>query len=183
MRTFRNLNEDEALVLDQIDNYKIDKRIKGFEYTTFIPSNPRQKDIDLLYAKGDQFYSIQVKGSRVYDIKKSFHKEKFGNETVGWVTVPTRTIKSSICDVDYFIFVIHTIGNNKRRVKIIPQFLIVPIDDMTQIIKDKRESSEKYHFYFYFNLPEKKVYEIRDYTDDSQQPINFYKYWNKWSLL
>lgn len=179
MRPFRAIDLDEALVIDEIANFKLVKNISNSDFTTFIPSNPRQQGVDILFIKGNKYNTIQVKGSRIYNVNTNQLQPPSA-----WFTLDSTYFTSPIIKIDFFIFVFHTIQQGSSKPFFLQQFLIVPFKDMDNYLKSTAYpiSKGKYHLGFTIDITSSTVLQIRN-KKKLGSPANFSKYLNNWNLL
>ena len=171
------MNIDEALVADRLREIT-----KKTEYEVFMPLNSQMKNIDLLLVKlkGYKSTSIQVKGSRTYEPKKS-EVMRFGEGSAAWFIITAEAIFNFVNNVDYFIFVLHSYGDSETKKTIEVNYLIVPIRDFQEITEKKAiRKGDKYHYYFWIDSRGNRSIE---FNNPNGKTFSFSKYLNNWDLL
>ena len=164
-KNFRSLNVDEAIVtwiLRNLTNNNIE---------VLMPMNWQMKDIDLVLMNIDskKTLTIQVKWSRAYEPKPK-EIEKYGKWSTWWFFLKKDTIDKSTAD--YFIFLVYVIHEQKKSWKrsIEPHLITIPTNELKELCqKHKKQTSEKYSFYFWIN-PDKKIW------FDFREEKNWWKY-------
>jgi|SRR3989344_5711879 len=170
-----SLNIDEALVID-----KIKQELKK-DYEVFMPANAQLKDIDLLLfnLKKKKVSTMQVKGSRTYEPKKS-EIERYGEGSAAWITIRKDSIFKPKYNINFFIFVLHNFinGNIKKEIKI--DYLIIPTSKFRELVlKKKIRKGNKYHFFIWIDSKGKRVFDF----NNRKEIIPYSKYLNDWDLL
>lgn len=177
MRPFRSIDLDETFVIDEIDRYKQTIKAKPCDYITFIPSNPRQEGVDIVYYLSGGYKTIQVKGSKVYN--------KNGGIPTAWITLPEKYFTTGKCyNIDFFIFVFHVLVPGASKPMFAQEFLVIPYSDIDHNIKANAiiPSGEKYHFSFSINYSANMILQTRHKVIlPSSNDFTFY--WNNWRLL
>lgn len=132
-KNFWSLNTDEAIAAGILRS----ETPKNIE--VFMPLNAQMKDVDLvlLNDKNRKTATIQVKGSRAFEPKKS-EKVKFGTGSAGWFFLHGESIIKS--SADYFVFLIYVLEEVKKtgRVIIAPHTITIPTKDLAGIISKKK---------------------------------------------
>lgn len=172
-----SLTVDEALFVD-----KIKSEFEKKEHEIFLPANAQLKDIDLLFynLKKGKAKTIQVKGSRTYEPKKT-ETARFGEGSAAWFVLHEKSIFSQTNQVDFFVFVLHSFseGENKKEIKI--DYLIIPNEDLRRITSQKKKRrGNKYHFFIWIDTRGKRSFE---FNNRGYQQIPLTKYLNAWNLL
>lgn len=154
----------------------------GGNYQVFFPVNSQLKDIDLIIynLQSGESKTIQVKGSRTYEPRKSELK-RFGDGCSSWNVIKKDSIFNPKNQIDFFIFVIHFDDIKTTNRKIVQKYLIVPINDFRNLTSKKQvRSNETYHYFFWINSNNKNVLEINNKVN---QDINYTKYYDNFDLL
>jgi len=136
------------------------KNIKGCE--VYFPV--KDVGIDLLVVKDKKPVSIQVKESRYYQRKHSWHcisRKKFLGKEI----------------VDFYVFLTYfpKYGEHKMS-KFENKFLIVPNHKLETLI-EKKKVDKRGRYSFYFNFEGNKVTEKRD------APTDYSEYLDRWDLV
>ncbi|PIV51524.1 hypothetical protein COS18_02620 [Candidatus Falkowbacteria bacterium CG02_land_8_20_14_3_00_36_14] len=158
-KNFWSLNTDEAVVTGILR----DCTPKNVE--VLIPLNAQMKGIDLILMniESKKIISIQVKGSRAFEPRKS-ETEKYGEGSPGWFFFPKEVIERSTAD--YFIFLVYVIEQNYQsgRRLIAPHTITIPINNLKKLIKENKSThgDGRYSFKFWINPKEKKSFDFRD---------------------
>ena len=176
IKNFWSLNVDEAIIAD-----KIGKEM-GEEYQVFFPVNSQLKDIDLIIhnLKTGKSKSIQVKGSRTYDTKRTVVKE-MGSAKTSWNVISGSSIFEPTNKIDFFIFVMHQEEYLKDKRKMIQNYVIIPITDFRKITKNQKDSRKNGAFYHYsFAIKDQQLFEC---NNKKGKVIDFSKYLNNFDLL
>lgn len=152
-KNFLSLNTDEAIAAGILRN----GTKKNIEI--LIPLNAQMKDVDLVAfnTKNKKSITIQVKGSRAYEPKRSEVK-KYGEGSGGWFFFPTRVIHQS--SADFFVFLIYVIERlgDVGRVYIKPHIITIPTKILSKLTKKykKPAKGKRYNFFLWVN-PVKKI--------------------------
>jgi len=139
------------------------KNIKGCE--VYFPV--RDVGIDLLVVKDKKPVSIQVKESRYYQRKHSWHcisRKKFLGKEI----------------VDFYVFLTYFPKYDKNKMKKFEnKFLIVPTSDLEleKLLKNKK-IDKRGRYSFYFNFEGNKVTEKRE-----PPPTDYSEYLDRWDLV
>ena len=178
IRNLWSLNVDEAILVDKL------KKELGKEYQVFFPTNSQLRDIDLLSynTTSRKIKSIQVKGSRTYDPKRSESK-KYGIGKTSWFTINHDSIFRPKSEIDFFIFIFHILhvydDTKSRSIK--QKYLIIPIDDFRNLTRKKQARKDnKYDYFFWLESDNKRVL---DFKNKAGREIEYTKYLNKFELL
>ena len=173
-KNFWSLNTDEAVVTGILrDETKRDIEV-------FMPLNAQMKDVDLVLMnmKNTKTITIQVKGSKAYEPRKSEVK-KFGKGSSGWFYFDKKIIHNSTAK--YFIFLVYVLKEVKekgRRV-IEPHTITIPTKEIRDLCKkNKIPHGKRYSFYFWVNPDTKKAFDFRDnlyHVDDYLDKRGFEK--------
>jgi len=173
IKNFWSLNVDECLVSDKLKSI-----LKGWE--VFIPLNSQLQDIDLaiINLKNEKTLSIQVKGSRTYEPRKS-EIEKYGNGSAAWFRLDKKSILKPKNKIDYYIFVLHNFLDTATRKKINIDFLVIPNKIFQRICSKKIiRKGGYYHFFIWVDSKEKRSFDFRE-----MKIINLSKYLNNFSQI
>jgi len=158
-KNFWSLNIDEAIVTGILRN----ARLKDVEI--LMPLNAQMKGIDLVVfnTKNMKLKTIQVKGSKGYDLNKSQIK-KYGNGSAGWFSFHKDVIHKSTAD--FFIFLVYVIEDLPKlgRQHIEPHIVTIPTDELTKLAKKYKRTGKggRYNFYFLIDPIKKHSIEFRD---------------------
>jgi hypothetical protein len=168
-KNFWSLNTDEAVVIGILR----DSTPKNVE--VLIPLNAQMKDIDLvlLNIKSKKTISIQVKGSRAFEPRKS-EVEKYGEGSPGWFYFKKDVIFKSTAD--YFIFLIYVLEESKKtgRRIITPHTLAITTKKLKELCEEykKVEKGEMYNFFFWVNPIKNKSFEYRNKIYDTSEYLD-----------
>ena len=175
IKNFWSLNVDEAILSDKL------KSVLGKRYQVFFPINSQLKDIDLIIynLKSGKTKSIQVKGSRTYEPRKS-ELIKFGEGCSSWNVINKESIFNPTNQVDFFIFVLHYEDIKTANRKIVQEYLIIPIKEFRRLTCKKEVRGNGYHYFFWLK-PNKR--EILDINNKANPEIKYTKYLNNFDLL
>lgn len=177
VRNFWSLNVDELLVADKI------MAIKDKRHQIFFPLNSTLADIDLVLVNLDSYktVSIQVKGSRTYEPRKSETK-RYGSGGATWFLLSKDKIIKPSNKVDYYIFVLHSFLDGELKKEIQVNFMIVPIEDLKRICEKKKTRSKdsRYDFFIWIDPCEKRAFDIEN---GAGKEIEMSKFLNNWDLL
>lgn len=158
-KNFWSLNPDEAVTAGILR----DAIRKSGE--VFIPLNAQMKDVDLVLigTTSRKTLSVQVKGSRAYEPRKSETRD-FGDGSCGWFFFPRKRVDRSTAD--YFVFLIYILENSKRdgRRYIVPHTVILPTVKLKSLAKRYKTThgADRYSFLIWINPITKKAFDIRD---------------------
>jgi len=158
-KNFWSLNTDEAVVIGILrDSIPRDVAI-------YMPASAQMKNIDLalINAANRRILTIQVKGSRAYEPRKS-EIVKFGKGSAGWFFLKCSRIYD--CTTDFFIFLIYILEEESRsgRRVIVPHTITIPTKDLQrrcQLYK-RKVKGEKYSLIIWINPKIKKAFDIQD---------------------
>lgn len=160
-KNFWSLNTDEAVVAGILRDET--------KYEVLMPLNAQMKDVDLFLfdVKKKKYYTVQVKGSRAYEPKKS-EVEKYGAGSAGWFYFPKDVIERS--SADYFVFLIYIIEESEKtgRRHFRPHTITIPTKILKKLVlKFKILLGENmYSFFFWINPDTKKAFDFRDTVYD-----------------
>lgn len=158
-KNFWSLNTDEAVVTGILR----DATPKGVEI--FIPLNAQMKDIDLvaMNIKTKKVVTIQVKGSRAFEPRKSEVKE-YRDGSPGWFWFSRDVVDKSTADWFIFlVYVIEQLPSAGRRV-LVPHTITIPTEKL-QFLADKHKkhrSGDRYNFTFWINPITKEATDMKD---------------------
>jgi len=158
-KNFWSLNTDEAVVIGILR----EGTPKNIE--VFMPANAQMKDIDLVIMnmKNKKAVTVQVKGSRAYEPKKS-EVEKFGDGSGGWFYFNKKVVHKSSADI--FIFLVYVLEENKKagRRNIHPHIVVIPTRELKILCKKYKRPGMRgmYNFFLWVNPTKKKALEFRD---------------------
>lgn len=160
-----SLNTDEAVVAGILRN-AVPKHVD-----VFMPLNAQLKDIDLLLInlRTKKSLTIQVKGSRAYEPKKSeIEKNQYGS--AGWFYFHADIIHK--CTADLFIFLIYVLeesGNGRRN--ILPHTLAIPSKELRKLCRKYKKLGKNgmYNFFFWIDPVKRKSFEFRDMQFDTSK--------------
>ena len=127
--------------------------------------------VDLLVVSGNSHVGLQVKESRYYSGKgwhNSWHQVSESNLETGSGN------KKKL--PDFFVFLTHhTTYEEGRKPSFVERYLVVPLNELLQKIKNKKLSKGKYSFQFEFR--ETRVFDTREGEDD------YTEFLGKWELI
>lgn len=171
-KNFWSLNTDEAIVAGILRG----ETPKDVE--VLMPLNAQMKDIDLVLVntKRKNFITIQVKGSRAFEPKRS-ETRKYGDGSAGWFYFPSEVIHKSTAD--YFIFLIYIleVSNKEGRRFIQHHTITIPTNTLKLLVKKHKKShGKRYSFLIWINPKTKKAFDFRD------EKVDFTKYLDKKGL-
>ncbi len=176
LKNLWSLTIDEALVAEELK-----KNFNKKDYDVFFPVNAQLKDVDLALVnlKTGKIKTMQVKGSRTYEPRKS-ETERFGAGSAAWFTVDKKSIFKTSNKLDFFIFVLHNMVNEEFRKEIKINYLIIPLKNFQRIVKmKKRRKHDKYHFFIWIDSKGRRAFDFNMLT----VPIQLSKYLDNWKLL
>lgn len=167
-KNFWSLNIDEAVVCGVLR----DETEKGIE--VLMPMNAQMKGVDLILIniKNKKTVSVQVKGSKAFEPKKS-ETEKFGAGSVGWFFIDENIINKATAD--YFIFLVYVIEQSLKtgRRFIEPHTITIPANKIKELSKkNKKPHPNRYSFYFWVNPQTKKAFDFRDKPYDVSEYLD-----------
>jgi hypothetical protein len=158
-KNFWSLNTDEAVTAGIL------RDAIGKNDEVFIPLNAQMKDVDLVLIgmNNRKSLSLQIKGSRAYEPRKSETRD-FGEGSCGWFFFPRKRIDNSTAD--YFVFLIYILENSKRdgRRYIVPHTVILPTKKLKSLAKQYKTThgADRYSFLIWINPRTRKAFDIRD---------------------
>lgn len=157
-KNFWSLNTDEAVVTGILRN-KTDKAID-----VLMPINAQMKGIDLVLMNmaTKKSLTIQVKGSRAYEPKKS-ETARFGHGNGGWFYLDKESIFDAIAD--YFIFLVYVIEEDIKagRRRLSPHSIVIPtktLQDLTR--KYKNIEGNRLNYFLWVDPINKIAFDFRD---------------------
>lgn len=166
-KNFWSLNVDEAVVAGILRDET--------EYEVLLPLNAQMKDIDLVLADvgSRKYHTVQVKGSRAYEPKKS-EMDKYGAGSAGWFFFSKDIIERS--SVDYFIFLVYVIEESEKtgRRHFKPHTITVPTSKLKNIVlRNKTTHGEnRYSFLIWVNPETQKAFDFRDMKYDLSEYLD-----------
>jgi hypothetical protein len=166
-KNFWSLNVDEAVVAGILRDET--------EYEVLLPLNAQMKDIDLVLADvgSRKYHTVQVKGSRAYEPKKS-EMDKYGAGSAGWFFFSKDIIERS--SVDYFIFLVYVIEESEKtgRRHFKPHTITVPTSKLKNIVlRNKTTHGEnRYSFLIWVNPETQKAFDFRDTKYDLSEYLD-----------
>lgn len=136
-------------------------------------------DLVLMNTKTSKVKTIQVKGSRTYNPRKS-EAERFGDGSGAWFKIDLKSIFEPSNKVDYFIFVLHSFVNGEIKKEIIINYLIIPIKEFMSICNKKkaRGDGNSYDFFIWIDPVNKRSFDFR-----GKELIMLSKYLNNWNII
>jgi len=157
-KNFWSLNIDEAVVSGILR----DETSKDVE--VLMPMNAQMKGVDLVLMniKNKKAVSVQVKGSKAFEPKKS-ETEKFGAGSVGWFFLDKKIINNATAD--YFIFLVYVIEqsleNGRRHIE--PHTITIPAEKIKELSEQfKKPHPDRYSYYFWVNPHTREAFDFRD---------------------
>lgn len=167
-KNFWSLNTDEAVVTGILRG----ETKKNIEI--LMPLNAQMKGIDLVLMnmESKKTLTIQVKGSRAYEPKKSEAK-KYGAGSTGWFFLSVDVFDKA--SADYFLFLIYIIkdslGTGRRSFE--PHVLTIPTKKIKELCKKyKTPHPDRYSFYFWVNPEENVAFDFRDQHYDVSEYLD-----------
>lgn len=170
-KNFWSLNTDEAVVTGLLR----DQTSKDVE--VLLPANAQMKDVDLVLMnmKTKKTITIQVKGSRAFEPRKS-EVVKYGDGSAGWFFFHKDVIHESTAD--FFIFLVYVLEEDKKRGRrqITPHTITIPTVKLKKLCTKNKKvgKGDRYNIYIWVNPKTKdafefrdKVFSLRDYLDKS----------------
>jgi len=143
-----------------------------------MPLDAQFKDIDLILVnlKNRKTATLQVKGSRAYEPRKSETK-RFGYGSAGWFYLKEETIMK--CEADYFAFLVYVLRDNpeKGRRHTEPNIVIINTRELQKLCSNKILSNKRYNFFIWINPKEKKSFDFRE--ENSKGIIDLSSYLNE----
>jgi len=173
IKNFWSLNVDEALVADRLKD-----ELKKWE--VFFPLNAQLQDIDLLAVnlKNNKTTSIQVKGSRTYEPRKS-EVEKYGNGGAAWFKLSKKAVFKPKNKIDYYVLVLHNFLDTPTRKKLNIDYLIIPNATFQKVCSKKvTRKGGYYHFFIWIDSKGKRSFDFR-----GNKIIPLSKFLNNWALI
>ncbi len=158
-KNFWSLNTDEAIVVGILR----DGTSRNIE--VLMPANAQMKDIDLVLMNinNKKSLTIQVKGSRAFEPRK-IEVIRYGDGSAGWFYFKKDVIFKS--SVDYFIFLIYVLEQNKKagRIIITPHTITISTKKLKLLCKKfkKTGKGDMYNFLLWINPRTKKAFDFRD---------------------
>lgn len=157
-KNFWSLNTDEAVVTGILRSET--KKVVEI----LMPMNAQMKGVDLVLMNvvNKKTITIQVKGSRAFDPKKS-ETEKFGDGSTGWFFLKTSTVDKATAD--WFIFLIYVLQVSPKtgRRNIESHTITIPAVKIKKFCKTyKTPHPDRYSFYFWVNPTKKEAFDFRD---------------------
>ena len=158
-KNFWSLNTDEA-VMTGILRDNIDKKV-----AVYMPTSAQMKDIDLVLINEEnrKIVTIQVKGSRAYEPRKS-EVVRFGAGSAGWFFLKCSVIHD--CSADFFIFLIYVLeeARKKGRRIIVPHSLVIPAKELKKRCRSykKKSKGNRYNLIIWINPKKKEAFDIHD---------------------
>ena len=168
-KNFWSLNPDEAVTTGILRNYLKD------EMGVFMPLDAQFKDIDLLVTnlKNKKSVTLQVKGSRAYEPKKSETK-RFGYGSAGWFYLKAETIMQ--CQADYFVFLVYVLRddpeNGRRHTE--PHIVVISTKELQKLCKNRTLSNGRYNFFIWINPKENKAFDFREINSKGIMDLSSY---------
>lgn len=154
-----SLNTDEAVVTGILRYYL------PYYTEVFMPMNAQMKDIDLLIMniKNKKGVTIQVKGSRAYEPRKS-EVLKYNEGSGGWFHFYKKIIIKS--KADYFIFLIYIIEEDKKigRRILKPHTITISTKKLKELCRKYKKVGKDsiYDFFLWINPKTKNAFDFRD---------------------
>lgn len=158
-KNFWSLNTDEAVVSGIL------RDATSKDVDVLMPLNAQMKGVDLylINVKTKKVITIQVKGSRAYEPRKSEVK-KYGQGSAGWFFFSKEVVSEATAD--YFCFLIYVIedSSNKGRRVIKPHTVLISTKKLQGVCKKYKRThgSGRYSFFIWVNPKERKAFDFRD---------------------
>ncbi|EKD94261.1 MAG: hypothetical protein ACD_26C00145G0004 [uncultured bacterium] len=172
-----SLNIDELLVADKLKNF-----FKKGEYEVFFPLNSQMKGIDLilLNLKNNKVITLQVKGSRTWDPKKSEVK-RYGEGSAAWFRLDKNSVFKSKNKIDFYILALHCFHDADHKKEIVINYLIIPTRQFRIICSKKTlRKGGYYHFFIWIDCKNSRTF---DFNNSANRVIPLSKYLNNWKLI
>jgi len=155
-KNFWSLNTDEAVAVGILR----DGTPRNIE--VLMPLNAQMKGIDLVLIniKSKKVVTLQVKGSRAFEPRKSEVK-RFGPGTTGFFFPKKETIINATAD--YFVFLIYVIEEVKKigRRIIEPHLIVIPTLELKKLtLKYKILRKNSYCYYIWINPKKKEAFDF-----------------------
>lgn len=172
-KNFWSLNTDEAIVVGILRN----ETAKNIE--VLMPMNAQMKGVDLVLMNIDnkKAITIQVKGSRAFEPKKS-ELLKYGHGNAGWFSLEEKTIFKATAE--YFIFLVYVVEEDVKvgRRTLSPHSIIIPTKKLQELTRKNKKIGVKLNYYFWINPKTKEAFDFRDekfYVSDYLDASGFSK--------
>lgn len=173
-KNFWSLNTDEAVVTGILRS----ETKKAVEI--LMPINAQMKGIDLVLmnVENKKTISIQVKGSKAYEPKKSESKS-FGEGSGGWFFLHKDVIQKATAD--YFIFLIYVIEQSEEtgRRYIEPHTITIPAKEICKLslnhkILHETKGGGRYSYYLWVNPQKKEAFDFREIRGGHRYDLSEY---------
>ncbi|MBF0523358.1 MAG: hypothetical protein HQL24_09940 [Candidatus Omnitrophica bacterium] len=158
-KNFWSLNVDEAVVTGILrDN--LNKNV-----AVFMPASAQMKNVDLalINVVSKKIITVQVKGSRAYEPRKS-EVANFGEGSAGWFLLKSSVIHD--CSADFFIFLIYVLEENKKsgRRDIVPHTITIPAQELQRLclLHKRKAKGNRYNLIIWINPKKKKAFDTQD---------------------
>jgi len=158
-KNFWSLNTDEAIVAGIL------RKETKKDVEVLMPLNAQMKGVDLylINIKNKKVITIQVKGSRAFEPKKSEVRD-FGHGSAGWFFFPKEVVSNATAD--YFAFLIYVIEESKKigRRTIEPHVILIP----TKVLKKNSlrykntHGNNRFSYLIWVNPVTKEAFDFRD---------------------
>lgn len=171
-----SLNIDEALATGWI------KQHLSKQFEVFFPANGQLKNVDLILfdLKKRKSKTIQVKGSRTYEPRKS-EINRYGNGSAAWITISGSSIFKPENRLDFYIFVLHNFVSGKLKQEIKIDFLVIPVKPFQKLVQKKKiRRGGKYHFFIWIDSLGRRSFE---FNNPNGKSFDLSKYLNNWQTL
>ncbi len=158
-KNFWSLNTDEAVVAGILRN-ETNKNVE-----VFMPLNAQMKDIDLmlLNTRNGNSLTLQIKGSRAFEPKKSEIREYlFGS--AGWFFFPREAISDTLAD--WFVFLVYVIEQHPAtgRRYIEPHVITIPTKNLLKLVDKYKQIGKtgKYNFLLWVDPKRARAFDFHD---------------------
>ncbi len=158
-KNFWSLNTDEAVVAGILRN-GTNKQVE-----VFMPLNAQMKGVDLLLMniKKRKSVTLQIKGSRAYEPRKS-EIDKNVHGSAGWFYFSHDVIYKATAD--YFIFLVYVIEQSPKtgRRAFYPHIVAIPTKKLQSLVRlyKKEGATKMYNFFLWVNYKKKEAFDFRD---------------------
>jgi hypothetical protein len=168
-KNFWSLNTDEAVVVGIL------RDITPKNIEVLMPVNAQMKDIDLVLMnlKNKKSLTVQVKGSRAYEPRKS-EVIRHVTGSAGWFMINFDTIFKNTAD--YFIFLIYVLEEDKKagRRIISHHTITIPTKELQLLTKRLKKfgKTRKYNFLIWIDPFKKIAFDVKDKRFDLSEYLD-----------
>lgn len=168
-KNFWSLNTDEAVVAGILRN-KTKKEVE-----VLMPLNAQMKGVDLylINTKTKKVVSVQVKGSRAYEPKKS-EVIKYGEGSAGWFFFPKEVVENATAD--FFCFLIYILEEEEKigRRIISPHLILIPTESLKKetLNNKKTHGPGRFSYKIWIDPIKQESFDFRDKKIDLSKYLN-----------